>query len=35
MSYVVWIWKATTSATTDCQSSFWRARIPSPVRALR
>ena len=31
----LWIWHAATTATTVCQRSFWRARIPSPVRALR
>jgi hypothetical protein len=34
-AYVLWICHATTTATTVCHSSFWRARIPSPVRALR
>jgi hypothetical protein len=35
IAYVLWICHATKTATTVCQMSFWRARIPSPVRAFR
>ncbi len=35
MPYVRWMKKAMTPAITTCHISFWRMRMPSPVRALR